>query len=466
MNDEPKNFRRQFGGRLMRWSFFSVVVFVTLIALFYAEEDWRGKRAWEHCKRDLQAKGIVLDWDKYIPPPVPDDQNIFAAPKMQEWFVGRSTNELTELLQSPKKFPVWGSGKTIDTEADARAYLGWSDRLQPQFDLIRDALKRPYSRMDGDYAHPLTMPIPNFLAMRQVARTLVQRAHCHFLLHQPDKALEDLTLVHDLCRLAQGAPGGKPMTLVAAMINVAVTGLYVDGLADGFKLHAWQEPKIAAVQEQLKDIHLMPFVAEAFRDEFAAVNHTFETMSLEKVASPLQEKHAHLFSLTPRGWANQNLVNLAGAYQMPLESFDPAHDVISPHVCNEAEHRLETFLSRKSPFKILAAIAVPNFRKATETTARNQNLANEAMVVCALERYLAVHSEYPESLDALMPDFLDKLPHDIIDGGELKYRRTNNRFVLYSTGWNEKDDGGISAFTKDGARDWDNGDWVWATSAK
>ena len=52
-----------------------------LIALFYAEEDWRGKRAWENCKRELEAKGAVLDWDKFIPPPVPDDQNFFKASK-------------------------------------------------------------------------------------------------------------------------------------------------------------------------------------------------------------------------------------------------------------------------------------------------------------------------------------------------------------------------------------------------
>ena len=49
--------------------------------MFYAEEDWRGKSAWKNCKRELEAKGAVLDWDKYIPPPVADDQNFFKAPR-------------------------------------------------------------------------------------------------------------------------------------------------------------------------------------------------------------------------------------------------------------------------------------------------------------------------------------------------------------------------------------------------
>ena len=51
----------------------------------------------------------------------------------------------------------------------------------------------------------------------------------------------------DLCRLLEG----KPTTLVAAMINVAVTGLYVDTIANGIRLEAWREPQLSTIQEQL-----------------------------------------------------------------------------------------------------------------------------------------------------------------------------------------------------------------------
>ena len=64
--------RRNFGRLLI-----GLAVLATLIAIFYLEEDWRGKRAWEKCKAELEAKGAVLDWEKFIPPPVPDDQNFF-----------------------------------------------------------------------------------------------------------------------------------------------------------------------------------------------------------------------------------------------------------------------------------------------------------------------------------------------------------------------------------------------------
>ena len=82
--------------------------------------------------------------------------------------------------------------------------------------------------------------------------------------------MQELTLLHDSCRLLEAAPTGKPMTLVAAMINVAVTGFFVDTIADGLRRHAWQEPQLAALQEQLKGINLTPFVKAAFEEENAA----------------------------------------------------------------------------------------------------------------------------------------------------------------------------------------------------
>ncbi len=55
-----------------------------------------------------------------------------------------------------------------------------------------------------------------------------------------------------------------------------------------------------------------------------------------------------------------------------------------------------------------------------------------------------------------------KIPHDIIGGQPLHYRVTNDgQFVLYSVGWNEKDDGGVVVLAKDGTVDINQGDWVW-----
>jgi hypothetical protein len=466
MNETPKTKR---GWRILRRLLIGAVILATLVAIFYTEEDWRGKRAWENCKRELEAKGAVLDWNAYIPPPVPDDQNFFAAPKMQGWFVkiqSSLSNELTVRLLNTDTVA------TNLNEAASAKYLTWSDQFEPDFDLIREALKRPYARMDGDYSKPYARPIPNFVAVRIVAQTLAQRAKCYLLLGQPDKALQELTLMHDMCHLLVGAPTGKSMTLVAAMINVAVTGLYVNTLADGLQSHAWQEQQLAALQEQLAQINLTPFVLAALQEEPAAVCRDFEIESMPisefiNIGQTSKSKWPGKIGdwLWPHGWTYQNMVNVILLEKKSWDGFDLAHDTVFPRKLEKASSEVDRFFGsdqpyffgQNSPYKFLAAFAIPNFTKAEQTAAHTQTLVNEAQIVCALERYHLAHGEYPETLDALAPQFIQTIPHDIIGGEPLHYRRTDDgKFLLYSVGWNETDDGG-----KDGGNDFTKYDWVW-----
>jgi hypothetical protein len=94
--------------------------------------------------------------------------------------------------------------------------------------------------------------------------------------------------------------------------------------------------------------------------------------------------------------------------------------------------------------------------KAVQATARSQTSIQEAALACALERYRRARGQYPETLAALAPQFIDKVPRDVMTGEPLKYERTNDgKFLLYSVGWNLKDEAGISV------SDRAQGDWAW-----
>ena len=452
----------------------TLAVFATLIALFYTEEDWRGKRAWENCKRELEVRGEVLDWNAYIPPPVADAQNFFKAPKMAEWFVGRGRSELSKRLQTTNEAltaSVGGGVATnlIATAAAARNYLSWSDQFRPDFNLMREALKLPYARMDGDYSVPYAVPIPNFLTVRAVAQMLSQRAHCYLLLDEPEKALDELTLLNDSRRLLEGAPTGKPMTLVAAMINVAVSGLYVNTIAEGFQKQVWQEPQLVALQNQLGHINLSPFVVQAFESEPAATTQTLETAPRAKIREWFSYgwkvgwwgKITNLkWILVPRGWIYQNMATDAKLVYQQTEGFDVANNVIHPKKFEDLTRELNAIAR---PYKFIAVESIPNYTRAWQTLAHYQTSVNEAQIACALERYRLAHNKYPETLEALVPLFIEKLPHDIIGGQPLKYRRmVDGKFLLYSIGWNETDDGGQEALPNpNGGIDYAKGDWVW-----
>src|ERR1051326_2752299 len=66
--------------RNFRRFLFGVACFLTLIALAYAEENLRGKRAWEKHRRAWEAKGEKFTLAALAPPPVPDEKNFARAP--------------------------------------------------------------------------------------------------------------------------------------------------------------------------------------------------------------------------------------------------------------------------------------------------------------------------------------------------------------------------------------------------
>lgn len=579
---EPLKPKSNRGWRISRRILIVLALLATLIAAFYTEEDWRGKRAWENCKRELEAQGVVVEWSKFIPAPVPDDQNFYTASTniLQKFKQLSGTNDpdykvvqenpwLRKMTTGPFSFPIFDSstsgplvvatiiispstssnrltgintsvlalddpaapgraqdlihatiGQSIegvqgfkfsehqltniqpaqiflraqsppsigdlerlipsDTVANigklgiaptdnqnifnvsltsvpitaAADYLKWSDQFVPAFDEIREALKRPYAMLPGDYSNPPFMPIPNFVFLRALAQTLAQRAQCYLLLCEPDKALHELTLIHDVCRILEKPPSGPPETLIEAMINVAFTGIYAEVIAEGIRQHQWQESQLIALQQQLKETDLSPYVFESLQQGPARISRIAET------ATPPTWISSRVFDWSvPRGWLYQMMVVAAKLESHSLVGVDLENNTISPKKLNDTMQDIDTSLNRHSPFTLLARIVLPNELKAWQTTAYIQTLVNQTQIACALERYRLAHGQYPETLDALTPQFMEIIPHDIIGGEPLHYRRTpDGKFLLYSVGWNETDDGGqepahMSDYTK--------GDWVW-----
>lgn len=63
----------------LKISLIMIACFVGLIllaVLFYNVENWRGERAWKQCQQKLEAKGEKLNWQAFVPPPIPSDKNL------------------------------------------------------------------------------------------------------------------------------------------------------------------------------------------------------------------------------------------------------------------------------------------------------------------------------------------------------------------------------------------------------
>ncbi len=110
-------------------------------------------------------------------------------------------------------------------------------------------------------------------------------------------------------------------------------------------------------------------------------------------------------------------------------------------VTNRMEMRFRTLadVSARYSFGFVPPLEGQLWRLADSESRRRLLIA-----ALALERYRLRHGSYPESLDALTPDLLPSQPLDFMDGAPLRYRHMQDgSFVLYSTGLDCIDDGGI-----------------------
>jgi hypothetical protein len=523
---------------LLRWLFwkhwrrtlFGFACFVTLIALFYAEEDWRGKHAWEKFKREWEAKGEKFDFASFVPSPVPDDQNFALTPivftcygqmltrdgqevpsnKRATNFVNRLRMEIVYNYEESPKDGDWMTVKISDLKAWRNYYRALAattnefpvapqpqspaadvllalSKYDPAIEELRQASQLPDSRfpLDYDTEDPAGILLPHLGVLKQCSLALQLRAIAELQNGQSEQAFDDVKLALRLADSVRTEP-----FIITHLLRIAILKIALQPVWEGLAEHQWSDTQLAALDAELAKLDFLADYEFSARSERAAHVKVVDWMEQKRsrfwqlfnmVTDDEQNMMNHFclsleIYLMPKGWYYQSEIVLSQVQQqrvLPIVN-DP-QQTISPQAARESVDAVRSL--RPTGVNLFARLLLPELGKYAERAAYGQNAANLARVAIALERYRLAHGNYPESLDLLSPQFIAKLPHDIINGEPLHYRRTDDpssqssdaasgQFVLYSVGWNEVDDGGKVGLTKNGNVDIGTGDWVWRCPAR
>jgi hypothetical protein len=494
---------------------FGVACFVTLIALFYAEEDWRGKHDWEKFKHEWEAKGEKFDFKDFVPPPVPDDVNFALTPivftsygqvltrdgktippdECDTNFINRLKMEVTHNYEESPKDGNWLIAKISDLktwrdyyralaattnefpvapqpQSPAADVLLALSKYDPAIEELRQASQLPYSRfpLDYDTDDPAEILLPHLAVLKQCSLALQLRAIAELQNGQSEKALDDVKLALRLTDSVRTEP-----FIITHLVRIAILQITLQPVWEGLAEHKWSDAQLAELDSELSKPDFLAdyeFSVRSERAEHIKIVDWMEQkrsrfLELFNVIDNDYKKTVNRFGLSveiylmPKGWYYQSEIVLSKVQQQWVSPMvnDP-QQTVSPQAARESVAAVS--LLRPNGVNLFARLLLPELGKYAERAAYGQTAANLARVAIALERYHLMHGDYPESLDALAPQFINKLPHDIIGGQPLHYRHTSDdQFVLYSVGWNETDDGGVVGLTKDGGVDRDTGDWVW-----
>jgi hypothetical protein len=465
----------------MKWLkrvLFVVVCLVTLYGLFVAVENWRGEHAWNAYQREREAKGDSFDWKSVTPPPVPDAENFAMMPLFAELFPKPPQHPKLDALRLPDCAGAagdWHMGRVENLAAWKKCFTN-DDLLaalkvyEPMMREISEALvQRPKCRFPVRYEDHVNALLPHLAQLRSVARVYRLRALAELSARQTDAAFEDVRLCLRLADTIKDEP-----TLISFLVRAALLDMAVQPIWEGLAAHRWNERQLAAWQAEFANADQLAGFARAMRGErlfgYNAVRWLMQKPSERLVvfnAVAETDRRPLLGQLLtraiPTGWWYQNLLTLDRFY---TETYWPALDIqrrrLDPPAWLSVEHQFRK--KSVSPYNVLSRLMLPAISNCAKTAAAAQATVDEVVVACALERCRLAKGALPDKLDALVPEFLAKVPTDVITGEPLRYRRDGERFTLWSVGWNQKDDGGLLGTTSGKTPRWDKdkGDWVFA----
>jgi len=503
--------------------------FVTLVALFHGEENWRGRRAWNKYRHALEAKGEQLDYAALVPKPVPDEQNFAATPVIKSWFEKKPSYDLEHPWNDPYsrvadnvQFPsrpkdaraerrfddlvAWEiafaalrsgelagprryySGK-LDAASRAQAAPAVLEGLKTNealFAELRVASQRPYSRYPViyDVEMPYAILLPHLRMVKGVCQRLGLKPCAELAIGQCDQALEDLQLMFRLMDSVKEEP-----CLISHLVRVACAQTAVQPIWEGLAEHRWSDAQLQELETRLQQDNFIADMKTPLAAEQAAGIATIELVRkkgpwyvdyLGSQGNAPTARDSMLakclwFVVVPQGWYDQEELNFCRAFHVELAtSLDTTKKRVSPARVKADAQAFEQLMTASGfagtglgiilRHRLMATRLLPALSRVILRSAAAQTAFNQAAIACALQRYRLANGHFPEALEALAPKFVSRLPNDVLTGEPYKYRLTaDGRFVLYSIGWDEKDDGGVPGKI---LFDEQQGDWVWEYPAK
>ena len=382
------------------------------------------------------------------------------------------------------EFPV-----AAQPQSPAEDVLLALSKYGPAIEALREASHRPYSRAPLDYESPKPIQAPHWQVLKSTRDALALRTSAELAAGRTDEALADVQLMLALARSIEKEPfvrGQENCRLL--MIEKSLQPIW-----EGLATHRWSARQLDTLDQELGRIDLLQtydyVVHAALARELQATEYYRQNPLERNVTGDFDAFHlwANTFLLRnwPGGWFSLNERELALASTAGLPTPEESKKrIFSTNILTRVWERYQSWPENETfhPFSPLCMTRQMFSQSVWDEDSWTWSLApwpraqtgvDLARVSIALERWHQTEGVYPENLKVLVPRYLASLPRDIVTGNSLHYRLTHDgNFLLYSVGWDGKDDHGTPPHLPNGlvytidlpGGSPAPGDWVWRYS--
>ncbi len=340
---------------------------------------------------------------------------------------------------------------------------------------ICEASLRPYCRFGVHWEEGFNALLPTLAQLKGMQRFLSLRVEARLASGDAAGAYADALCALRVADLARDEP-----LLISQLVRIAQAAIAGQAVWHGIAAHRWSDAQLQELQKGLLApdyLRAMGFALEGERNGCIAIMDRWATnpRQLQQEASGLGFGDASEapqgialqnvgLGLMPRGWVRQNQAAMAEYHQLMIGlnrqlATNAPSGALGGALKQFADRTDEALIRQKThttPYNVFANLLAPALGKAIAKAGRAGATARSAATGCALERHRIKHGSYPESLAALVPEFLAEVPVDPIDGQPLRYRRSaDGLFRLWSVGDDGVDNGGERSAKGQIV------DWVW-----
>ena len=499
----PGFFRRLFTRKAFVRVVFVLAAVMTVIVVFFVMERRRGRRAWDAYRTAAEARGEKLFLTDYLAADIPDSENYAAVPVIRGLFAKQGGGQSPP---APFSLPAAGNiktpnapdivkGRRLDlaewqvfflgtkllsekSESAARDILMALEKYEPELQQLRDASARPGCKFPTKWSDGFATQLPHLQPLRSAGILFSMRTGAHLALGDSAAAYAEFRQALRLHTALR-----SEASLIAGLVRVAIVSRLEATVWDGLAAGQWAEPELLALEKDFAGLRLLDDCRFAISTERGGMNQELQrltTLSASDAARmitssgnisgasppPLAERLA--FSAYPRGWIFQNMVRSNEYFDLILVPFGKPGDATPVEFVPaglSCDDWMKSIGARSGPKRIYYAfinLMLPALDSVQSTYLATHTQAQQTRLGCALERFRRATGNFPESLDALVPEYIPAVPKDVCDGNPLRYRRTaDGGYDLWSIGIDRKDDGGKTDPEKSLRQ---QPDWVWHLS--
>jgi len=339
--------------------------------------------------------------------------------------------ELTPVVGSAE-LPARTELLTEETKALVTEYLADNEQT---LELLHKGAAIEHSRYPVDLSKGFAALLPDLSNIRTGAKLLQLEAALHADNGKPELAARSITSTFGLARSLSKEP-----ILVSQLVRIACQALAVSALEHTINKTEFTDEQLVNLSRTLANAEDLSGMTRAFVGERCVGVSIFKAPASQIVPLFGGSSRPGMFSIALykfAGLADRDAIMYVDLMEGYIEAAQ-----LPPHKRKSASDAVVAKIGTIPKIHILLRMIMPALGRVTTIDIRIIAQLRTARVGLAIQRYRLATGSFPDALSELVPAYLEAVPKDPFDNKELRYKKLETGFVVYSIGEDGTDDGG------------------------